>query len=166
MAKVVKAPVRKTGDLWFESRLRHKIFSQKLSYCVITVFPNVCVFYILSRRRSSSPTCLNALTTTWAGESTCLCKECNSGPGEKSKIARGVTHLPNKALGLYFWLSMNKQVQGFPFTLRGRGQLQSVIIHNTTLSSVIHSQPAIFTSQLARLCTFTHWGEHYSSQNA
>ena len=28
---VVKAPVRKTGDLWFESRLWHKFFSQKLS---------------------------------------------------------------------------------------------------------------------------------------
>ena len=34
---MVKAPVRKTGDLWFESRLWHKFFSQKLSSisCVV-----------------------------------------------------------------------------------------------------------------------------------
>ena len=34
---MVKAPVRKIGDLWFESRLWHKFFSQKLSLYVLSL---------------------------------------------------------------------------------------------------------------------------------
>ena len=46
---LVRAPDRRTGDLWLKSRLRQKFFSQYLSFTCWSVSKNLCLIHKMRR---------------------------------------------------------------------------------------------------------------------